>query len=262
MPASSGEDSHENACRNALWEALPPGKVLWNVAHGAEELDEDDFEQLLRAAWAIFDGFNAVEWVLGPVGLGRLRPKLDELAALRLRRCALSKDLDHAHAQLMSSHVLLQQVASMCEADPRLASTVALYGVPFLAERARCCANASVNLVADEAVTSQGRATAMAAAQLNRAAAALATDLMPRVEQMLGGRKFDLKVAHAAPKQNPLAEWHYENTREANDHISRLLSMDDEAEYRWGKILSDPTLLAAVEVSESDVDFRKVTSAP
>jgi len=110
MSASNGEDSHENACRNALWEALPPGKVLWNVAHAAEELNEDDFEQLLRAAWAIFDGFDAVEWVLGPIGLTRLRPKLDELAALRLQRCALSKELDQARPQLVSSHVLLQQV--------------------------------------------------------------------------------------------------------------------------------------------------------
>jgi len=150
----------------------------------------------------------------------------------------------------------------MCTADPRLASTAALYGVPFLAERARCSVNASVNLVADESVTSQGRATAVAAAQLNRVAAALAADLMPHVEKMLGGRKFDVNVARQAPnKINPLAEWHSEVTREANDNISRLLSMG-EAEYRWGKILSDPTLLAAVEESRSEVDFSKVASAP
>lgn len=261
MPASNGEDSHENACHNALWEALPPGKILWTVAHGAEQLNDDDFEQLLKAAWAIFDNFNAVDWVLGPVGLTRLRPKLDELAALRLRHCALSKDLDNARAQLGSSHMLLQQVASMCAADPRLASTAALYGVPFLAERARCCANASVNLVADEADASQGRATAAAAAQLNRVAAKLAADLMPHVEEMLGGRKFEVKVSHPASKHNPLAEWHCEVTREANDNIDRLLSMG-EVEYRWGKILSDPTLLAVEKGSSDDIDFSKVTSAP
>lgn len=261
MLSPRGEDSHENACRNALWEALPPGKVLWNVAHGAETLNEDDFEQLLCAAWAIFDSFNAVEWLLGPVGITRLRPKLDELAALRLRRCAISKDLDDARAELVRSHVLLQQIATMCVADPRLASTAALYGVPFLAERARCCANASVNLVAEEAVTSQGRATAVAAAQLNRVVASFSTNLMPHVEEMLGGRKFDVKVARTENKQNPLAQWHYERTRKAHDDISLMLSMG-EAEYRWGKILSDPVLLAVEEESRNDVDFAKALSAP
>lgn len=255
------EKSHEEKCRDALWEALPPGKMLWTLAHGAEDLNDEDYERLLQAAWAMFDSFDAVSWMLGPVGLARLRPKLDELSALRLRASAMSSDLDDAHSVLVRSNALLQNIQSVCAADPRLARTAALFGASFLAERARCVANSSINLVTDEAASAQGRATASATAQLNRTATALAAALMPHVEELLGGRKVQLRKCGSAvfleiarPSEkviNPLADVHKIVSSEVNANAVALLEVD-EAEYRWGKILSDSAVVSGSKGDDSN----------
>lgn len=262
VPSRGEVPSHEESCREALWAALPPGKMLLSLAHGAETLNDEDFERLLRTAWTIFDRFDAVAWLLGPVGLTRLRSKLDELATLRLRPSALACDLDDAHATLLRSNDMLQKIASMCAADPRLARTAALFGASFLAERARCRVNSSVNLVTDEAATPQGRATAVATALLNRTAASLATALMPHVEELLGGRKVQLRkcgsaqfleVARSAPKvANPLADFHRVVTSEVNANAVALLEIEDEAEYRWGKILSESATMSGSKTDDFD----------
>merc|ERR1712193_496927 len=71
--------------------------------------------------------------------------------------------------QLQNAGVVLQQIASMCQADPRLARIAGLFGASLLADRICSTANASVNF-ADGAVGS-------AAAQVNRSAAAVTEEL-------------------------------------------------------------------------------------
>lgn len=110
-----------------------------------------------------------------------MRPKLDALVALNLEQHLFGKDRERARTQLQNTGILLRQIASMCQADPRLARIAALFGVSFLADRMRSTANASVNF-ADGALSS-------AAAQVNRSAAAVNEELRFHVEELLEGRK-------------------------------------------------------------------------
>lgn len=174
-------ETHEHEWHVAFWQALQIGEVLWNVGCGAEVLNDGDFKSLLHAAWGLFDDFDAIVYHLGPVGWGRMRPKLDALVALNLEQHLFGKDRERARTQLQNTGILLRQIASMCQADPRLARIAALFGVSFLADRMRSTANASVNF-ADGAFSS-------AAAQVNRSAAAVNEELRFHVEELLEGRK-------------------------------------------------------------------------
>lgn len=205
------QDNHESDCKAAFWQALPTDEVLWNVACGAEVLKDEDFKALLRIAWALFDDFDAVVLLLGPVGMGRLRPKLDALAALNLKPHVDGKGHEHARIHLQNAATLLQQIASICEADPRLARIAALFGVSFLADRIRSTVNGSVNF-ADGAMGS-------AAAQVNRSVASVDSELMLQVEELMGGRKVECrlsdglyKIVPATKVENPLASWHQDVT--------------------------------------------------
>lgn len=199
--------NYENECNTAFWQGLSTGEVLWNVGCGAEALNDEDFKTLLRAAWGLFDEFDAVVCLLGPVGWGRLRPKLDALAELNLQQHVQGKDSENAGFHLQTAGVLLQQIASMCVADPRLARIAALYGASFVAYRIPSTAN-TVNF-ADRAVGS-------AAAQVNRSVAAVAEELILHVEELLGGRQVacclssgHYNIVPAAPAvSNPLATYH------------------------------------------------------
>jgi len=172
------------------------------VGCGAEVLNEEDFKTLLRTAWDLFDNFDAVGCLLGPVGWGRMRPKIDALAGLTLKQHAI------AQSHLQNAGVLLQQVASMSEADPRLGRIAALYGTSFLADRICSTVNRYVN-IADGGMGS-------AAAQVNRSCCALTEELMLHEEELLGGRKVvgcfssgEFKIVPATTAvANPLAEWH------------------------------------------------------
>jgi len=181
---SSNEDpseDHDHACNKAFWQGLLISEMLWNVGCGAEVLVDESFQTFLCAAWDLFDDFDAVNCLLGQVGWGRMRPKLEALREFKLEERLLRQDPQHAQSQLQKATLLLQQITSMCRADPRLARTAALYGVSFLADRMRSTANASVNFV-DGAVGS-------AAAQVNRSAAALNEELRAHVEELLEGKK-------------------------------------------------------------------------
>jgi len=208
LPANDQQcQNYENECNAAFWQGLSTGEILWNVGCGAEALNDEDFKTLLRAAWGLFDDFDAVVCLLGSVGWGRLRPKLDTLAELNLQQNVQGKDSETAGFHLQSTGVLLQQIASMCGADPRLARIAALYGASFLAYRIPCAAN-TVNF-ADRAVGS-------AAAQVNRRVAAVAEELILHVEELLGGRQVacclssgHYNIVPAAPVfSNPLAIYH------------------------------------------------------
>jgi hypothetical protein len=177
--------SHEHDCKMAFWKGLLISDVLWNVGCGAEVLNDQDFETLLHSTWGLFEDFDAIVCLLGPVGWGRLRPQLDALREVKLQEHLLGKDREHARSELQKASLLLQHVASLCQADPRLARIAALHGVSFLADRMRSTANASVNF-ADEAVAS-------AAAQVNRSAAALNEELREHVEDLLEGRKVECR---------------------------------------------------------------------
>jgi len=203
--------NHESDCKAAFWQALPIDEILWNVGCGAEVLNDEDFKALLRTAWALFDNFDAVVLLLGPVGMGRLRPKLDALAALNLTPHVDGKGHEHARIHLQNAATLLQQIASMCGADPRLQRIAALFGVSFLADRVRSTVNASVNF-ADGAIGS-------AAAQVNRSVAAVESELTLQVEELMGGRKVEsclsdglYKIVPAKKVENPLASWHQDVT--------------------------------------------------
>jgi hypothetical protein len=187
--------NHESDCKAAFWQALPTDEVLWNVGCGAEVLKDDDFKALLRVAWALFDDFDAVVLLLGPVGMGRLRPKLDALAALNLKPHVDGKDREHARIHLQNAATLLQQIASICEADPRLARIAALFGVSFLADRIRSSVNASVNFT-DGAMGS-------AAAQVNRSVASVESELTLQVEELMGGRKVECHLSDGLYKIVP-----------------------------------------------------------
>jgi len=198
----SPNESYENECKAAFWKALSTDEVLWTVGSGAEVLNHENFKTLLRAAWDLFDSFDAVGCLLGPVGWGRLRPKLDALAALNLQQHNLGRQ------DACSSLVLLQQIASMCEADPRLARIAALYGATFLADRICSTVNSHVNFD-DEAM-------GCAVAQVNRVGNSVGEVLRLHVEELLGGRKVacclssgEFQIVPAAPAvANPLAEFH------------------------------------------------------
>jgi hypothetical protein len=200
-------DSHENECRAAFWQGLSGDEVLWNVACGAEVLNDEDFKTLRATAWDLFDNFDAVGCLLGPVGWGRMRPKLDALAAMHLQQHVFRRDED-ARSHLQNAVVVFQQIASMCEADPRLARIAALYGATFLADRICSTANRCVNF-ADEAV-------GCAAAHLIRSGNSITEGLGLHVEELLGGRKVDCCfssgeftiVPAATAVANPLAEFH------------------------------------------------------
>jgi hypothetical protein len=201
-------DSYENECKAALWKALSTEEVLWTVGSGAEVLNDENFKTLLRSAWDMFDSFDAVGCLLGPVGWGRMRPKLDALAALNLQLYNYGGNQEDARSQLHNTVVLLQQIASMCEADPRLARIAALYGTTFIADRICSTANRRVNFD-DEAV-------GCAAAQVNRVGNSITEVLRLHVEELLGGRKvacclsggeFQIAPAETAVA-NPLAEFH------------------------------------------------------
>lgn len=205
------DDKLEHECNEAFWQVLPPGEVLWNLSCGAEALNDEGFKKLVSTAWDIFDDFDGVVCLLGPVGWGRMRPKLDALLAMNLETHVLGKDPEHAYSQLQNAGVLLQQIASMCQADPRLARIAGLFGASFLADRICSKANASVNF-ADGAVGS-------AVAHVNRSAAAITHEVSFHVEELLGGCKVECslsggqyKIVHAADNANPLAEWHKDIT--------------------------------------------------
>jgi len=208
-PSCGSKQDEVNA---ALWKALPPGEVLWNLGCGAEVLSDEDFKTLLRTAWSLFDSFDVVGYLLGPVGLGRLRPKLASLADLDLQPDMLASDPEHAQRELTNAGVLLQQIESMVEADPRLARIAALFATSYLVNRIRSTANSSVNLV-------EG-AAGSAAAQVNRSASALAELLSNDVEELMGGRQVQVclssgqyTIIHAEAKvANPLATWHQDVT--------------------------------------------------
>merc|ERR1719324_1400299 len=127
-----------------------------------------------------------------------MRPKLDALLAMNLETHVLGKDPEHAYSQLQNAGVLLQQIASMCQADPRLARIAGLFGASLLADRICSRANASVNFT-DGAVGS-------AAAQVNRSAASVSEELQLHVEELLGGRQVECclssgqyTIVHATP---------------------------------------------------------------
>eukprot|EP00746_Dinoflagellata_sp_MGD_P166525 gnl/MRDRNA2_/MRDRNA2_96465_c0_seq1.p1 gnl/MRDRNA2_/MRDRNA2_96465_c0~~gnl/MRDRNA2_/MRDRNA2_96465_c0_seq1.p1 ORF type:complete len:708 (+),score=140.53 gnl/MRDRNA2_/MRDRNA2_96465_c0_seq1:84-2207(+) len=174
---------NEHECNMAFWKGLLISDTLWNLGCGAEVLNDEEFETLLHSAWGLFEDFDAIACLLGPVGWGRLRPQLDALRGVKLEAHLLAKDSERARSELRKASLLLQHVASMCQADPRLARICALHGVSFLADRMRSTANASVNF-ADGAVAS-------AAAQVNRSAAALNEELRVHVEELLEGRKVE-----------------------------------------------------------------------
>jgi hypothetical protein len=214
--AQTVQPLHDNSeeCKAAFWQALSTDEVLWSVGCGAEVLNDDSFKTLLRAAWDLFDSFDAVGHLLGPVGWGRMRPKLDALAAVNLQQRDFDKDQfgNVCRSPVQSAAVLLQQVASMCEADPRMARIAALYGATFLADRICSTANSYVNF--------DDEAAGMAASQLNRTANGMTEALRLHVEELLGGRRvacclssgeFQIVPAMTAVA-NPLAEFHQEVT--------------------------------------------------
>jgi len=198
----------------AFWQALPTGEVLINLAYGAEVLDDEDFKALLNAAWELFDDFDAITCLLGPVGLGRMRRKLDELLAINLEPHVLENVSEHGRSQLENVGLLLSQITSMCKADPRLARDASLFGASFLADRIRCKANALVNF-ADAALCS-------AVAQVNRSAATMVEQLRSDVEELLEGRKVECYISSgeykilpsAPPLETHLAKWHQQITAE------------------------------------------------
>lgn len=198
--------SNQDEVNAALWQALSLGEVLWNLGCGAEVLNDEDFKTLLQTAWGLFNSFDAVGYLLGPVGLGRLQPKLDSLLNLNLDPNILASNPEHAHVQLSNANTLLQQITVMVEADPRLARVAALFGTSYVANRIRSTANSSVNLV-------EG-AAGSAAAQVNRSAVALAELLVINVEELMGGRKVQVSLTSgqytikpAESVVNPLANW-------------------------------------------------------
>jgi len=211
---------NRNTIMAALWQALPPGEVLWNLGCGAEVLPDEDFKTLLRIAWNLFDSLDVVGQLLGPVGLGRLRPKLDSLADVQLEHDVLARDPESAHVQLANVGVLMQQIASMVEADPRLARIAALFGTSYVVNRIRSTANSSVNLVAGAAGSS--------AAQVNRSALALAESLSQDVEELMGGRHVQVcltsgeySITPIVPRQvNPLATWHRDITAKVMENAT------------------------------------------
>lgn len=206
--------THAQECDAAFWQALPTGEVLINLAYGAEVLDDEDFKTLLNAAWELFDNFDAITCLLGPVGLGRMRRKLDELLAINLEPHVLGNVSEHGRSQLENVGLLLSQITSMCKADPRLARDASLFGASFLADRIRCKANALVNF-ADAALCS-------AVAQVNRSAATMVEQLRSDVEELLEGRKVvcyissgEYKIVPSAPPlETHLAKWHQQITAE------------------------------------------------
>lgn len=219
-PLPCGSDCEINA---ALWRALPPGEVLWNLGCGAEVLDDHDFKTLLRTSWSLFDGCDVAGHLLGPVGLGRLRPRLDSLADLILEPEVLKRDPEHAHVQLGNAGVLLQQITCMVEADPRLARIAALFGTSYLANRIRSTANSFVNLVEGSAGS--------AAAQVNRSASAVAEAMSQDVEELMGGRRVQVcftsgqyTIKPATAVSNPLATQlqhiHYYITAQVMEHAT------------------------------------------
>jgi len=257
----SGE--HENECKQALWQALPTDEVVWTLASGAEVLKDEDFKNLLQNAWGLFDDFDAVGSLLGPVGWSRMRPKLEALAALNLERHALGRDPGHALSQLQNANVLLQQIASMCEADPRQARIAALFGASLVADRIRSTANSSVNF-AEEAVGA-------AAAQVNRSVEAVSEMLLLHMEELLGSRKVECRfsggsheiVPVATTVRNPLAEWHQSITAAAL--AKATVKGDDQKPVQ--KVCSEPGITAAAlskaTVKEDDENpVEKVCSEP
>jgi len=213
-PSSSSKQDEMNA---TFWQALPPGELLWNLGYGAEVLDDMDFKSLLCTSWSLFDSFDSAGYLLGPVGLGRLRPRLDSLAELDLDPDLLSRDPEHACVQLGKAGVLLQQITVMIEGDPRLARIAALFGTSYVANRIRSTANSFVNLV-------EG-AAGSAAAQVNRSALALADLLSNDVEELMGGRQVHVCLANGqytitpvSSNKNPLASWHHNVTAQVMEH--------------------------------------------
>jgi len=240
VPSASNDgngQSYEHECSVAFWQALSIGEVLWNVGCGAEVLNDEDFKTILQTSWGLFDSFDAVSCLLGPVGWGRLRPRLDALAALSLQPHVLSRDPAHAQSQLQNAGTLLQQIASMCEADPRLARIAALFGASFIADRVRSTANGSVDLIHGTA--------ASAAAQVNRSAAAVTAELSQHVEELLGGREVQcclssghFAIVAATPtKANPLAEWQQSVTANALANAKVKVESEEMILAPFGKFL-------------------------
>lgn len=183
-PKELDEAGHKRACHAALWKAFPPGRVLWVIRCAAENLCNSKFEQLVLAAWGLLDTHDAVCWLLGTVGIGRLRKELTDLFNLCLRWGTAEDDPTFVHAELADKKVfvVVQHLESLSAADNRLARVAALYGATFLLARIRSHISSLLDLTEDGFAAEQSRSDA---AELNRAMESITSQLAPHVEHIL-----------------------------------------------------------------------------
>eukprot|EP00746_Dinoflagellata_sp_MGD_P023128 gnl/MRDRNA2_/MRDRNA2_154144_c0_seq1.p1 gnl/MRDRNA2_/MRDRNA2_154144_c0~~gnl/MRDRNA2_/MRDRNA2_154144_c0_seq1.p1 ORF type:complete len:671 (+),score=91.77 gnl/MRDRNA2_/MRDRNA2_154144_c0_seq1:88-2100(+) len=169
-------------CKEIVCSGFPPAEVLWSLHCGATSLDGTNFKRLLDAAWAFLDSCQAPEWLLGPVGIKRLRSELEKLGSLFPFPAPGTKVSSLSYHPM---ELLLHHIGALVEDDPRLARTAALYGCSFLVALMRCWINSALDF--DDFTSHAQRCSAASAASLNRKANDLHEILLPHTQAILDG---------------------------------------------------------------------------
>jgi len=124
-------------CTRILWLSVPPQSVSYAIGVAVHSARRGfRLLRIVQTAWSLLDATSAVECIMGPVGLTRLRSQMDALID-QFARCG-SFESDAATEELAqlvhSTQITLVKLNNMCESDSRFAQTVTLYGVAFITE--------------------------------------------------------------------------------------------------------------------------------
>lgn len=150
---------------------MPAGEILHCLRLGAKALDGQDFQQLLQAAWSLFDECDAVTWMIEPkassdsraVRLLAIQEALCKVVTVDSRSSQHSDDAESLHQQLLQSQDATKQLKELCEeADDGLLRRAALYGLPILLERVSTWIHASVERITNPTIARPSRVLAHA----------------------------------------------------------------------------------------------------
>jgi hypothetical protein len=164
VPTSN--ENNQEEYHSHLWQMLPPGEVLHCLRCGATALDGEDLEQLLRAAWSLFDECDAVSWMIEPKThsdarasqLIAVQQALAEVVTVNLHPGQNVVNAEPMHQQLVRIHTVIWQLKDLCDAaDDGLLRRAALYGLPVLLERVSIWMHASVEQIVNQTIARPSR---------------------------------------------------------------------------------------------------------
>jgi len=168
-----------------LWTAWHPRAVLLMMGIGADRLEVREFSRLVEGAWQMFDCLEAVHFLHGDVGIGRLLVTLRQLRPEHFTPLDPEEEMDE-HILTRFTEVLkaLQHLEALTHNNSNIAYCAALYGGVFFLEMADHWVDQTISLVRDPVLREQ--ANRMQVQKMKVSSEKIIDTILPHADDICG----------------------------------------------------------------------------